>query len=223
VEWLLLEDGVSAQILKNLRGKDKETDIHRVCDLRLLLEIAHDRVLVNFKDTESPHRFGTGESSNLSVGSVCRSKRTDVNIRDTVTVGAEKRLITDVLSCFPYPATGWSVFSSVDNCHSPIKLIVRAMEASRPWISQPHREVQVIDQIVVEVLFDHFALVARENYELSVLVVSVKLHDVPENRFSSDVNHGLWAEFRFFTHSGSETACKDYNFHMVSLLSGDRI
>jgi hypothetical protein len=39
------------------------------------------------------------------------------------------------------------------------------------------------------------------------------LHDVPENRLSTHLDHGLRAIFGFFPQSGTKTARQQHHFH----------
>ena len=76
-------------------------------------------------------------------------------------------------------------------------------------------DVAGIPEVVAEVLFDHVALVAEAEDELAVAVMGVGFHDVPEDGFTTDGDHGFGAELSFFAEASAFTAAEDDDFHGV--------
>ena len=67
--------------------------------------------------------------------------------------------------------------------------------------------------VIEEVLLDHFALVAKRDIELTQIMMSEVLHDVPEDRPPADVEHRLRQTSRFLLESRAESSRKDNCLH----------
>lgn len=70
-----------------------------------------------------------------------------------------------------------------------------------------------MEKVVCEVLFDDVTFVSATDNEIVDSMSGVELHDVPEDWFSSDFDHGFWFEVRLFGDAGSEASGKYYCFH----------
>jgi hypothetical protein len=55
-----------------------------------------------------------------------------------------------------------------------------------------------VQKVIGKVLFNQVAFIATTNNEVVDAIVRVHLHDVPQNGFPPDFDHGLWASGRFF-------------------------
>jgi hypothetical protein len=49
----------------------------------------------------------------------------------------------------------------------------------------------------------------------AVSVMGIVLHDMPQNRFAADLDHGFGFEFRFLTETGTETAAENNNRNIM--------
>ena len=74
-------------------------------------------------------------------------------------------------------------------------------------------DVRHVQEVVSEVLFDNIAFIAAADDKVVDSVGGVELHDVPEDWFASNFDHGLWLEVRLFGDAGSETSGEDNGFH----------
>src|SRR5215471_15827341 len=81
------------------------------------------------------------------------------------------------------------------------------------------RDISPMQVIVGEIFLDHIALVTEADNEVCDAVVRVKLHDVPQYRSVSDLDHRLWADTGFFRQPGAHAARKNDALHAVILLS----
>jgi len=70
-----------------------------------------------------------------------------------------------------------------------------------------------VQEVVGKVLFDDIAFVAAADDKVVHTVGGVELHDMPEDWFASDFDHGLWLEVRLFGDAGAEASGEDYCFH----------
>jgi hypothetical protein len=62
-------------------------------------------------------------------------------------------------------------------------------------------------------LLDLKTLIAKTNDEFVEPIVAIDLHDVPQDRLSANLYHGLGAGFRFLGDSRTQSACENDNFH----------
>ena len=73
-----------------------------------------------------------------------------------------------------------------------------------------------MQKVVCKVFFDDVAFITAADDKVVNAVGGVELHDVPEDWFASDFDHGLWLEVRLFGDAGSEAAGEDNCFHFLS-------
>jgi hypothetical protein len=58
---------------------------------------------------------------------------------------------------------------------------------------------------------------AAANDEIVDIMSGVNLHDMPENRQPSYLDHWLWSHGGLFRKAGTETAGEDYSFHNLNI------
>jgi len=75
-----------------------------------------------------------------------------------------------------------------------------------------------VQKVVGEVFLDDVALVATADYEIMHAMRGVDLHDVPENRLTTDLYHRLGLEVGFLGNASAETTGKDDGLHFNSHL-----
>ena len=61
---------------------------------------------------------------------------------------------------------------------------------------------------------DEMALVAAADDEVVEPVGRIDLHDVPENRFSPDLDEGLWQNCSLLADPRPKSASQNYDFHV---------
>ena len=82
--------------------------------------------------------------------------------------------------------------------------------------AQVYGEIRVADVVVVEILFDVFALVAQGQDEVLEAETGIDVHDVPEYGPPADLDHGLGFDDGLFPQPGALAAAHDDNFHTAS-------
>lgn len=73
-----------------------------------------------------------------------------------------------------------------------------------------------MQEIVGKIFFDNIALVAAAHDEIGHAVSEINFHDVPDQRFATDFNHGFRLEMGFFGNTRSESARQNDSFHLIS-------
>jgi hypothetical protein len=74
-------------------------------------------------------------------------------------------------------------------------------------------EIVVHGLVVEEVLANHVAAIAQAQHELAKAVMSVDLHDVPQDGPTADLDHGLGSKFSFLAQSRPHAAAQDDRLH----------
>src|SRR5260370_6489990 len=101
------------------------------------------------------------------------------------------------------PAPGHSCFASIDQRHPPG---LHAVGKNFHFVvSQFESYIASMQEVIRKVLLDEMAHVATANDEVIDPMEGIQLHDVPENRFPTDLDHWFWFDLGFFTQSGAET------------------
>lgn len=72
-----------------------------------------------------------------------------------------------------------------------------------------------MQKIVGEVFLYDIALVPAANHKIVNAVMRISLHDMPQDRLTSDLDHGFGANRSFLTNSRSQASGKDNCFHFL--------
>src|SRR5262249_12489672 len=118
------------------------------------------------------------------------------------------------------PAPGVRVQAGVEQVHDPIftiSLVVLYFTAAQVDRHTPREPV-----IVHEVALDNLALVAKCDQEFFEAEVAVMLHDVPQDRSATDLDHRLGPGLGFFGEPRTQAAGQKYSFHGRPQLAQDR-
>jgi hypothetical protein len=75
-----------------------------------------------------------------------------------------------------------------------------------------------VQKVVLKILLDDVTLVAEADDEVVDPMIGVDLHDVPDDRHPSDLDHRLWPDVGFFSETGSQSPSKQYRLHSQSLI-----
>ena len=75
---------------------------------------------------------------------------------------------------------------------------------------------------MVEILLNQISFVTERQNEIRVPELGINFHDMPEDRLSSDRNHGFGAVFSLFAQAGSKSSAEndrlDLFYHNVCLI-----
>src|SRR4051812_21557006 len=80
-------------------------------------------------------------------------------------------------------------------------------------ITKAQRNIIRIPLVVAEVIFDRFSLMTQAQNKVVVPIVSIGLHDMPENRPLTDWNHWFWPKFGFLAQTCAQTTAENDDFH----------
>ena len=113
-----------------------------------------------------------------------------IDIAHTVAVGQHERLVTDVLLNPLDAAARLSIEPRINERHLPRfrDIVVHRHAVALCEVKGDIRSVQVV---VGKILLDHIALVAETDHKFMKPIIRIDLHDVPENRLATDLDHGL--------------------------------
>jgi hypothetical protein len=172
------------------RQHEKAAVDPRAVGRRLLMEGVHLAVR-DLERAEAGRRAHGGDRRQPPVGAVEPDQVLDVDLRDAVAIGHAEGLVAEIVAQAPQPAAGLSLQASVHQRHAPG---LRAADMGRDIVLRiVEGHVGHVQPVVREELLDHVALVAERENELVDAALGVDLHDVPEDRAPSDLDHRLRA------------------------------
>ena len=70
-------------------------------------------------------------------------------------------------------------------------------------------------KVIEEKFLYDVLLISCANNKLVIPVCRIALHNMPKYRHTSYFYHRLGFKVRLFRNSRTETACKNYNFHLI--------
>jgi hypothetical protein len=70
-----------------------------------------------------------------------------------------------------------------------------------------------VQKIVGKIFLDHEAFVSAADDKIIQSISGIYFHDVPQNRFTANLDHGLWPAVGFFGEPSPHTTRKDNYFH----------
>ena len=169
LQRLALEDAVLGQVVEDARLEAEEAAVDPALDLRLLVEAAHQPVVVELRDPELAARAGRPSSSPGRRPRGGRRQRREIDVGDPVRVGGGE--------C-PSP-----IRSSATLIRPPVGV---SSPVSTQLTSTPIRPGARLDPAL-----DLLALVAREEQEPREALRAVDRDHVPEDRASADLDERL--------------------------------
>jgi hypothetical protein len=92
------------------------------------------------------------------------------------------------------------------------------MNGDFPVLTKFDGDIVVMQHVVIKIFLNYLSLVSQAKNELIKTVVSVELHDMPEDRFCANFHHGLGAKLCFLTHAGAHATAKNNYLHKGYLL-----
>ena len=194
--------------------KDEETAVDPDVGARERIDGAHDAALVRLDDVvldAGPHG---DEESGLPLTLERLDHVVERRVREPVAVGREeRRIVTDVGLHQLQPLPDRGVQAGVDESDCPV-LDVACEELN---VAAAVRENEIVGYrflVREEVVLDRLAPVAEAEDEFGVPPRGVPLHDVPEDRPSSDGDHRLGNPLGCLAHADTEAAAEDHDLHL---------
>src|SRR5690606_31231282 len=114
-------------------------------------------------------------------------------------------------------ATGRRVVPGVNKTHTPV-FVPCCVPADRSGC-QIHMDVRLQLGVIDVELLDEAALVSKGHAELPEVEVRVVLHDVPDDRHPSDLDHCLWSYLGLFDQPCAVPAGENDDLHARPLSS----
>ena len=152
-----------------------------------------------------------------SMGLVELNQPVDIQVRHAVAVSQHEGFVPDVVPHALDPSAGHCVQPGIHYGDFPGLGGVVVDGQIVPSVSEVVCNVRGVQEIVREIFFDDVLLIACANNEFVVAVMTVQLHDVPENGLAAQFHHRLWLELAFFADAGSIAAGEDKSFHKLIL------
>ena len=84
--------------------------------------------------------------------------------------------------------------------------------------SEVESHIRFMQEIVRKIFLDQVSFVAKTNDKIIEAVKGVGFHNVPQNRPFTDFDHRFRFQMRLFADTRPETACKNHNFHIFTIL-----
>ncbi len=133
-----------------------------------------------------------------------------VDISDTVAIGATERSVEVGCDTFD-TASGHSLIAGIHDGHSPrFRLLVVDFHGV---VAHIEGDIGHVQEVVGEVFLDDVSLVASADDKVIDAVKAVNLEDVPQDRASTDFDHGFRLQGGFFAQACAQATSEDYGFH----------
>ena len=147
-------------------------------------------VAVNIHDTETLSDVDAGQGRDLAVLLVECHQRVQIHVGNAVAVGQHERLIPNVIADTFDTTARHRVQSGIDQRHAPrLGIVVMHLHLVLRQIEGHIRRMQ---EIIGKILFYYILFVAQTDHKIIESILGIVLHDMPENRLFSDLDHWLW-------------------------------
>ena len=80
-----------------------------------------------------------------------------------------------------------------------------------------HSEVAVQRAVIHHVLLDDLTAISKRNHEVLEAVMRVMHHDMPHNRHTTDLHHGLGLDLGLFNKTSAHSSCQNSYLHVLLL------
>jgi hypothetical protein len=209
---------VAGDVLERLRLDHEESAVNPgSVPARLFLE-AGDAFAFDVERAEATGWLYCRHRHPCVARAVCGDHRGKIDVAHAVAVGAAERTVFHVRAAALDAAAGHSAFAGVDQRHAP-RLGVAAMHLHRIR-RQIERNVGRVEIVVRKIFFDDVTLVAQRHDEIVNAVHAVHLHDVPQEWFAADFDHGLRPDSCVLADPRPKTAREDDRLHTFPIGPG---
>ena len=202
---------VAGQKIEDARFEDQEAPIDPALPRdRLLREAVHNSVF-DHQPTE-PRRWTNGsDRRELPLLAMKLKQRGQIDITDAVSVGHHEGGIGQP-SFEPEQASAGVCFrTGVDQIHRP----AFGLRFSAANVTRREVDRQVAGEVVPveEIALDEVAHVTQCDVEVIEVMLGIVLHDVPQDRPATDLDHRLGASRGFFLKPRAHATCENDNPH----------
>ena len=174
-------------------------------------------VFFHAEGTKATGGVDGGQGADFAGGLVGSDAGVDVDGGQSVAVGKQKRFARRDVALDGFDAEGGhGILPGIGQGDIPVLLIMIVVTCDFGGVAEFEGDVAGVPQVVAEVVFDHVALVAEAEDEVLVPVLGIGFHDVPEDGFAPDGDHGFGAKLGFFAEAGALSAAEDDYFHALA-------
>lgn len=202
---------VAGDVVEDLRLQDEVTTVDPALGhLRFLVESFDERA-VQAELPEPSTWVNCCDGGQPLAASVELDECRQIDVGNTVTVGHHERRVTEVVAHLEQATSSLTVQPRIDDGHLP-GLCLGSMMLDRARGEVDRDVVDTLD-CLCEVSLDDLALVPGADDELVEAVMAVVLHDVPEDRSVTDLDHRFGPYVGFLAEATADTTRQDDDFH----------
>ncbi len=205
LEGRLLEDALVVEVVEDTGLEHEEATVHVVVGEWLLAELLDCAILGHVHDTEARQRPDRGDGCEPPMGFMEVEQCRDVDIGEAVAIGDHEAFVADVVLDPLDATTGHGGLARVGDGHLPTGLVMGAVVRDLGGLAEADGEVVRAALVVEEEVLDVLTPVAGADDEVGDPVVGEALHDVPDDRATTDLDHRLRPVFGLFTEAGTES------------------
>lgn len=143
-----------------------------------------------------------------------REQLFQIHVGNAVAVGEHERLIADVLLHALHAAAGHGIQAGIHHRDAPRLGMVLVDNHLVFAVGEVICNIGGVQEIIREILLDHMLLIPGADHKIVEAVMAVELHDMPEDRHTAQLYHGLGFKLAFFGNACSEAASENENFHL---------
>lgn len=211
---LLPDRAVAIDQTDHIRRQHEEATIDPGTIALRLFPKAIDDVAIEFKRAKPAWRLNCGEGGKLAMRLVKSKQFAEVYVPHAIAVGETEALF--VLDILLYPlqsAACHGLYAGINQGYVP-RFCVPSMNLHLV-VLDIERDVRRVQEIIGEIFLDEIALVPAANYEIIDPMRGVNLHDMPQDRHATNLDHRLGFDDCLFTKTGSQATRKYYRLHFL--------
>src|SRR5579871_1286361 len=213
-ERLALQNAlVAAQVVEDLFFKDEKSRASAAFAARLLHKLQHAATIAGIDNAKARSGHHSRNRGDLAVAPMEGQQRLQIHVADAIAIGQQECAIIDIFLNTLDPAAGHGRLACIHQGDAKVLLRMIVVVFNMGAAPEADGKVAVHRLVVQEVVLNHIAAIAKAKNELLETGMGVDLHDVPENRTPSYLNHRLWPELGLFPQAGAKPAAEDNNLH----------
>ncbi len=171
--------------------QDEEATVDQPLISRGLLHEARDHLSIHLQCTEPSGRLHSRNGRQTPMPSVERNGSRDVYVGQAVSVRQAELVFAPDIVSYPLQAPTCECAVAGVNQRDPPRLSSLLAHVDRV-VFEVEGDVGHVERVVGEILLDHITAVPTADDEVIYAVSRVDLHDVPQHRLTTDLDHWLW-------------------------------
>ena len=134
------------------------------------------------------------------------NKLVHVYITDTVSICHKEWLVPYIFLDTLDSSSSHCIKTCINYCNLPWLTMLLVNNHIVRTLCEVKRNITVVKEIIRKPFFNYILLISCTYNKLIKTIISIFLHNMPENWLSSYLYHWLWLKLTFFTYSCSETS-----------------